>query len=132
MLRNLRHSLLLIALCFATAAHALSVDEPLADGAQEARAKALFQAIRCVVCQSEPIADSPAEVARDMRRTVREEIASGKSDDEIIALMVSRYGDFILMQPPLKNSTTLLWFGPLIVLGFAGLFVRSYFRKSRA
>lgn len=111
------------------AAHALTIDEPLSDPAQEARAKALFATIRCVVCQSEPIADSPAQIAGDLRRAIREEIAAGKSDAEITELLVSRYGDYILMQPPLKAATTLLWFGPLIVLGLAICLAYRYFRR---
>ena len=101
-------------------------DRPLAEAAQEARAQALFDDIRCVVCQHEAIADSPAGVAADMRRLVREEIAAGRTDTEIRAGLVERYGDYILFKPPVRAGTWLLWFGPfLLVLGVGAiLFVR--------
>lgn len=95
---------------------ALAVDTPLPDSAQEARAKALFHDVRCVVCQSESIAESPADIAADMRRLIREKIAAGESDEAIKTYLVKRYGDYILMQPPVKRATLLLWFGPLMVL----------------
>ncbi|GAA0649006.1 cytochrome c-type biogenesis protein [Brevundimonas lenta] len=101
-------------------------DRPLPDTAQEARAQRLFDDIRCVVCQHEAIADSPAGVAHDMRRLVREEIVAGRSDAEIREDLVRRYGDFVLFKPPLRLGTWLLWFGPLAALlatvaGFAFL-----------
>lgn len=88
-------------------------DRPLADAAQEARAQALFNDIRCVVCQHEAISDSPAGIAADMRVLVREEIAAGRSDEQIRDDLVRRYGDFVLFTPPLRGGTWLLWFGPL-------------------
>ena len=99
-------------------------DRPLPDAAQEARARALFGDIRCVVCQHESIADSPAGIAADMRRLVREEIAAGKSDQAVRADLVRRYGDYILFQPPVRAATWLLWFGPFaLVLGAVAVFV---------
>lgn len=113
-------SRLLVAGCWllvmSSAALALNLDTPLPDAAQEARAKALFHDIRCVVCAGEAIADSPAEVARDMRREVRARIKGGDSDAAIKAYLVSRYGDAVLMRPPFKPATLLLWFGPLLLL----------------
>ncbi len=98
-------------------------DAPLADPSQEARAKALFGEIRCVVCQHESIIDSPASIAADMRWLVREQIASGASDDEIQQDLVRRYGDYVLFKPPFKGSTLILWLGPFaLVLGTGGLF----------
>lgn len=91
-------------------------DRPLPDAAQEARAKALFADIRCVVCQHEAIADSPAGIAADMRRLVREEIAAGRSDRQVRDDLVRRYGDFVLFTPPVRAGTLMLWFGPLAVL----------------
>lgn len=91
-------------------------DRPLPDAAQEARAKALFADIRCVVCQHEAIADSPAGIAADMRRLVREEIAAGRSDAQVREDLVRRYGDFVLFKPPVRAGTWLLWFGPLAAL----------------
>jgi cytochrome c-type biogenesis protein CcmH len=91
-------------------------DRPLPDVGQEARAQALFDDIRCVVCQHEAIADSPAGIAADMRRLVREEIAAGRTDTEVREDLVRRYGDFVLFKPPLRAGTWLLWFGPLAAL----------------
>lgn len=107
-------------------------DRPLPDAAQEARAKALFRDIRCVVCQHESIADSPAGIAADMRRLVREEVAAGKSDAAVRRDLVRRYGDYVLFTPPMRSGTWLLWFGPFILLlGAAGLlFARG--RRRRA
>lgn len=99
-------------------------DAPLADPSQEARAKALFSEIRCVVCQHESIIDSPASIAADMRWLVREQISAGASDDEIQQDLVRRYGDYVLFRPPFKGSTLILWLGPFaLVLGVGGLFV---------
>lgn len=95
-------------------------DRPLPDAAQEARALALFEGIRCVVCQHEAIADSPAGIAADMRGLVREQIAAGRSDQQIRDDLVRRYGDFVLFTPPLRIGTWLLWFGPVSALLAAG------------
>ena len=109
-------------------AQALPVDTPLPDAVQEARAQALFREVRCVVCQSEAIADSPAEVAADMRKLIRERVAAGDSNEAIQAYLVSRYGDYILMRPPLKSSTALLWFGPLVIFIAGLLLTLRFFR----
>lgn len=89
-------------------------DRPLPNAAQEARAQALFREVRCVVCQHEAIADSPAGVAADLRRLVREEVAAGRTDDQVRADLVRRYGDFVLFKPPVRAGTWLLWFGPAL------------------
>ena len=86
------------------------------DGVAAARAVKLAEKLRCLVCQNQTIDDSNAELAQDLRRQIREQIAAGKSDDEIIAYMVARYGDFVLYQPPLKATTVLLWAGPALLL----------------
>ena len=114
-------SLLLIACLLITAPlkaqePAPTPDRPLPDAAQEARARDLFADIRCVVCQHEAIADSPAVIAADMRGLVRDQIAAGRSDAEIKQDLVRRYGDFVLFQPPLRIGTWLLWFGPIAAL----------------
>lgn len=122
--------LLIFSLAYGAAALAFTVDTPLADAAQETRAKALFAQVRCVVCQGESVADSPAEVARDMRSLIRAQVAQGKTDNDIRAYLVAHYGDGILMQPPLNESTALLWFGPLAIVLLALLLaVRYVFRK---
>jgi cytochrome c-type biogenesis protein CcmH len=100
-------------------------DEPLASPGAEARAQRLFTVVRCVVCQHESIADSPAGIAGDMRRLIREEIAAGATDQQVRDDLVRRYGDYVLFTPPVRTGTWLLWFGPglLIVLGAGALFV---------
>jgi len=98
--------------------------QPLADNPQvEARLKTLAVELRCLVCQNQTLADSNAPLAEDLRREVREMIAKGMSDREIIDFLVQRYGDFVLYRPPWKASTTLLWLGPflLLIAGATGL-----------
>lgn len=107
-------------------------DRPLPDAAQEARARALFTDIRCVVCQHEAIADSPAGIAADMRQLVREEIAAGRTDQQVRDGLVRRYGDFVLFTPPLRWGTWLLWFGPLAALLAAGAGLALVSRRRRA
>jgi len=109
-------------------------DRPLPDAAQEARAQALFDDIRCVVCQHEAIADSPAVIAADMRQLVREQVAAGRTDAQIEQDLVRRYGDFVLFQPPVRLTTWLLWFGPvgLMAAVFALLLLRSRGRRVEA
>ena len=106
-------------------------DRPLPDAAQEARAQRLFDDIRCVVCQHEAIADSPAGIASDMRRLVREEIAAGRSDAAIRDDLVRRYGDFVLFKPPVRIGTWLLWFGPFVVLLAVGAALLAFARRRR-
>jgi cytochrome c-type biogenesis protein CcmH len=108
-------------LCIAAAADPA---DRLPDPAQEARARHLFQDIRCLVCQNESIDDSEAELAGDLRRTVREQVAAGRSDAEIKHYLVDRYGEFVLMTPAFSWTNLALWGGPflVVVLG-AGLLV---------
>lgn len=95
----------------------------LGDPAQEARAQALEMEIRCVQCENEPIAQSTADIAADMRRQVRERIAAGDSDGEIRAYFRQRYGDFVLFRPPWDARTWALWGAPFLLLaaGLAGV-----------
>ncbi|UCG97472.1 MAG: cytochrome c-type biogenesis protein CcmH [Burkholderiales bacterium] len=76
----------------------------------------LAKQLRCLVCQNETIADSRADLAKDLRSKLREQMAAGKTDEEIIAFMTDRYGDFVLYRPPLKATTVLLWAGPFLLL----------------
>lgn len=96
----------------------------LTDPAQEARARALENEIRCVQCENEPIAQSTADIAADMRALVRERIAAGDSDAEIRAFFRQRYGDFVLFRPPWDARTWALWMAPLLllILGLAAVF----------
>ena len=93
------------------------------DAIAAARAVKLAEQLRCLVCQNQTIADSNAELAQDLRRQIHEQIAAGRTDDEIVAYMVARYGDFVLYRPPVKATTALLWAGPalLVVIGFVVL-----------
>ncbi len=113
-------------------ARAVLPDEVLADAALEARARALSKNLRCLVCQNQSIDDSDAELARDLRILVRERLKAGDSDDEIVAFLVARYGDFVLLKPPMKPATWLLWFGPLAVFLTAGLGLFIAVRRRRA
>jgi cytochrome c-type biogenesis protein CcmH len=114
-----RIAILLLALApLAAAANEAAPTEN--DPVAAARAVELANELRCLVCQNQSIAESNAELAVDLRRQIREQIAAGRSDDEIVGFMVSRYGDFVLYRPPFKAATVLLWVGPLllVVAGF--------------
>ena len=104
-----------------------------ADPALEQRVMTLASELRCLVCQNQTIADSNAPLAEDLRNQVREKMRQGSSDSEIVDYMVARYGDFVLYRPPLKLTTVLLWFGPLLLLaaGFVVL-VRRVLRRRPA
>lgn len=127
-----RVALVLMALMVMGQAPAAPPDTPLADPAQEARARALFEDIRCVVCQHESIADSPAGVAGDLRGLVREQIAAGASDTQIRDDLVRRYGDYVLFTPPFRAETLLLWLAPLLIVLGAGLAFWATVRRRRA
>ena len=114
---------LLCALLLVPAALAVQPDEILADQALEERARDLSKELRCVVCQNEAIDTSNAGMARDMRVLLRERLVAGDSDDEVRDFFVARYGDYVLMSPPIKASTYVLWFGPAVVLLLAAAFV---------
>lgn len=109
---------LLVILVFLAAGAALAVepDEMLADPALEARAEKIDARLRCVVCQSQSIAESAAPLAKDLRILVRERLTAGDSDDEAIGYIVERYGDYVLLKPPVQPNTYFLWFFPAIVL----------------
>jgi cytochrome c-type biogenesis protein CcmH len=97
-----------------------------ADPVLEKRVMTLAEELRCLVCQNQTLAESNAPLAEDLRDQVREKMRQGKSDAEVVAFLVERYGDFVLYRPPLKATTLLLWFGPLLLLavGFAVLLRR--------
>ena len=119
----MKRALLALALMLATPAAAVLPDEMLPDAAQEARARAISKDLRCVVCQNQSIDDSDAPLARDLRVLVREQIARGSSDAEVRDYIVARYGNFVLLKPPMEGDTLLLWLGPfaILLLGGAGL-----------
>lgn len=96
------------------------------------RAAALEEELRCLVCQNQTIADSHAGLASDLRREVREQLAQGKSEQEVLDFMVQRYGDFVLYRPPVKSTTWLLWFGPFLLLAAGALLLASRLRAARS
>jgi cytochrome c-type biogenesis protein CcmH len=106
---------LLAAACLAQA------QAPAGDAAFEQRVNAIAMELRCLVCQNQTIADSNAGLAVDLKNQIREQLRAGRSEQEILAFMSERYGDFVLYRPPLKASTVLLWAGPFLILA-AGLF----------
>ena len=101
-------------------AFALTPDELLKDPALEHRAREISAQLRCLVCQNQSIDDSDAPLAKDLRTLVREQLVAGKSDQEIMEFVVSRYGEFVLLKPPFTLSTILLWGTPFAVLMIAG------------
>ena len=119
-------------LAAATLAWGQSAEIANPDPKVEARLKAIAHELRCLVCQNQTIADSDAPLAVDLRQQTRKMIAEGKSDDEIRAYMVERYGDFVLYKPPFNAATALLWVAPglLVVGGLAGLVVLLRRRRS--
>jgi cytochrome c-type biogenesis protein CcmH len=125
-------SLVFIVVAFATPAFAVLPDERLADPTLEGRARALSQELRCLVCQNQSIDDSSADLAHDLRVLVRERLAAGDSDRQVLAYLTSRYGDYVLLRPPVKPTTWLLWFGPPALLLAGGLAILLAWRRRRA
>ncbi|HVZ90521.1 MAG TPA: cytochrome c-type biogenesis protein [Rhizomicrobium sp.] len=124
--------LALALLLIAGAANAARAPETLTDPAKEAHARALQKEFRCLVCQGESIDESNAPLAADLRRLIREHIARGDSDDQIRRYLVARYGEFILMKPPLESDTYALWFAPLLVLLAGAAVAALVIRRARA
>ena len=111
------------------AAYAVQPDEIMADPAKEARARDLSRELRCMVCQNQSIDDSDAPLARDLRLLVRERIASGDSDSQVINFLVARYGEFVLLKPRFSPHTLLLWLLPPFALAGGGLALWFYSRR---
>jgi cytochrome c-type biogenesis protein CcmH len=123
-------TLVLIAL-FTPPAQAIFTEKPLTDPVKEARAQVLMRELRCLVCQNQAISESHAPLARDLRVVLRERIAAGDNDDEALDYMVQRFGDWVLLNPPFKLKTLLLWFaGPLFLLIGIGLVIL-FMRRQR-
>jgi len=129
-MKQVRHLLLFVV--FAILAFPVMAVEPsevLGDPVLELRAREISKEVRCVVCQNQSIDDSDAELARDLRVLVRERLVEGDSDDEVIEFLVARYGDFVLLKPPFKGITYLLWLSPVLIL-LIGIFgVIAFFKK---
>ncbi len=130
--------LLLTALLLATApvgapfpAFAVDPDEMLTDPALERRARDLSRQIRCLVCQSQSIDDSDAPLARDLRLLVRQRLEAGDKDESVLAFLAQRYGEYVLLKPPLTGNTALLWFGPLILLAAGGGVAAAFLLRRR-
>ncbi len=125
---------LLSGLLLPGAALAVKPDEILKDPALEARARTLSQELRCMVCQNQSIDDSDAPLARDLRLLVRERLEKGDSDRQVLDFLVARYGNFVLLKPPVEPATWLLWgLSPLVlVIGIGALVVMARRRRSIA
>jgi cytochrome c-type biogenesis protein CcmH len=122
-----------LALALLLAGPALAVNDPadqLPDAAQEERARTIGRELRCMVCQNQSIEDSDADLARDLRRIVREQVAAGRTDAAVTRFVHERYGDFVLLRPPFKAETALLWGTPAVAL-IAGLLLIRGMRRRR-
>ncbi len=115
-------AVLFLALTLAGSAIAVEPDEMLKDPAQEARAEAIGRQLRCPVCKTESIEESDADFTKDLRKVVREQVAAGKTDTQVLDFMHDRYGDFILLRPPFKSTTWALWLAPPVLLVVGGIF----------
>lgn len=113
-------------------AFAVEPDEILPDARLEARARAISADLRCLVCQNQSIDDSNAPLARDLRLLVRERLKDGDTDAQVHQYVVARYGDFVLLKPPFRMSTLLLWLAPLLALLIAAFAVRRMFAAAPA
>ena len=125
---------LLLWLLAAPAAHALDPGEALKDPGLETRAREISRQLRCLVCQNQSIDDSDAPLAKDLRRLVRVRLMKGDTNAQVIAFVQARYGDFVLLRPPVNPATWLLWFGPglLLLAGLGAIFWRLRRRSAAA
>jgi len=129
----LRRALIVIALLLAVAGPGLAAvgrpEDRLPDPALEARAQEIGRELRCMVCQNQSIEDSDAELARDLRRIVRERVAAGEDRAAVIRFIHDRYGDFVLLRPPFNAVTALLWAMPVLALGGGLLVILARWRR---
>lgn len=122
----------LMLLCSLTCAVAAQTAQPLAEDPElEKRLQVLSQELRCLVCQNESLAESRAGLAEDLRREIREQMKAGKTDQEIIAFLTARYGDFVLYRPRVTPTTYLLWFGPFVLLAGGLIFLYRQLKQRR-
>ncbi len=108
---------LLLAFLWQASAWAVNPDEVMADPVLESRAREISKGLRCLVCQNQSIDDSDADLAKDLRILVRDRLTAGDSDTAVVNYVVSRYGDFVLLKPPFKGATLVLWLGPGVIAG---------------
>lgn len=116
---------------FVTPALAIQPDEILKDTVLEERARVISKELRCLVCQNQSIDDSDAPLARDLRVLVRERLQAGESNEKVINFVVDRYGDFVLLRPPVKASTLVLWLSPVAALIVGIFLLLTWFRKQK-
>jgi cytochrome c-type biogenesis protein CcmH len=121
-----------IGLSFIGSAKAVQPDEVLPDPALEARARAISEGLRCLVCQNQSIDDSEAPLARDLRLLVRERLKAGDSDQQVVDFIVSRYGEFVLLKPRFETHTLLLWLATPAVFLAAILLIAGAYRRRKA
>ena len=124
--------MLVVLAAFTAFAHAVTPDEVLPDPRLEMRARAISQVLRCVVCQNQSIDDSNAPLAHDLRVLVRERLASGDTDEQALDFIVARYGNFVLLNPPIQLNTLALWLGPVLFVLIAGMGFGQYVRRRSA
>ena len=127
----IRLLVLVILLLAGPALAATAPDEMLKDPVLEARARTIGQELRCLVCQNQSIDDSDADLAHDLRRLVRERLVAGDSDQAVLDYVHARYGDFVLLRPPVEPVTWLLWFGPAALLLLGGGLILAFYRGRR-
>ena len=129
-------AVLLVLLAGAMPSIAVQPDEELDDPALESRAREISAELRCVVCQNQSIDDSDAEIARDLRLLVRERLLAGDSDEQVVAYIVARYGDFVLLRPPFQTNTLALWLAPpimaVVIATLAILYFQTYQQRRAA
>ncbi|MER9301581.1 cytochrome c-type biogenesis protein CcmH [Mesorhizobium sp. M0293] len=128
---SLTSIVLLLALFFAGAAMAVKPDEMLPNPALEARARALSEGLRCMVCQNQSIDESDADLARDLRILVRQRLVAGDTDQQVMDYVVSRYGEFVLLKPRFDLRNALLWGTPVLLLLVGGVFIVLITRSRR-
>ncbi|CCV12598.1 cytochrome c-type biogenesis protein [Mesorhizobium sp. STM 4661] len=129
---SLASLVLLLSLLFAGGAFAVKPDEVLPDPALEARARALSEGLRCMVCQNQSIDESDADLARDLRVLVRQRLVAGDSDQQVMDYIVSRYGEFVLLKPRFNLRNGLLWGTPILLLLAGGFFIVLTARSRRS
>lgn len=135
MTRRRLHALFGAVLCIflpVVAAFAVNPDEKLSDPALEARARAISQDLRCVVCPNQSIDDSNAPLAKDLRLLIRERLTAGDSDNEAFAFIVARYGNFVSLRPPIQTNTLLLWFAPALLAAGITLGLVRFLRRQQS
>lgn len=124
-------AILTAAFLLAVPAHAIFTEKPLENPTEEARAQELMKDLRCLVCQNQAISESGAPLARDMRVVLRERIAAGDSDEQAVNYMVDRFGDWVLLNPPFKAKTLVLWISMPVILLVGAILVFLFLRRQR-